>query len=185
VLAVEVEQVAVLEVGMELDLVDSGLDLCSPEHDLEVLLEEVGHSDGPGTAGLLDGLEVGPLLLQLLVRVGEEGRVDQVQVHIVEAEPGERGSEGGGRVLLLEAVDLGGDEKFLAGDAGCFDGCAELLLVPVCFSTVSSFLVSEVEIGVLAFCAIQVEESRPDRRLGHLDDRLVEARLSLSSVCGS
>lgn len=117
VLLVEGDEVAVLEVRMVLDLVDRGRDLCRLEDGLEMLLEEVGDANGLCAAGSLDGLEVGPLLLQLLVAVGEEGAVDEVQVDVVQAELLQREDECLFGVLLVRGADLGGDEELFAGNA--------------------------------------------------------------------
>lgn len=55
-LSVKVQKVAVLQIGVELDLVDGGRDLCRLEDGLDVLLEEVGDADGLGSTGFLEGL---------------------------------------------------------------------------------------------------------------------------------
>src|SRR5690606_41315405 len=120
VLLVEVVEVPMLQVGVELDLVDRGHDLCPLEDDLEVLLEEVGNTDGPGLAGRLDGLEVGPGAPELLRGLGPGG-VGEVEVDVAEAEL----SEGGGAGLrggeLVEG-GLGRNEDGLSRDARGADG---------------------------------------------------------------
>lgn len=138
VLLVERDQVAVLEIRVVLDLVNSGDHLGRLEDDLDVLLEEVGDADGLGLARGLDGLEVGPLLLQLLVRGGEPGPVEEVEVDVVEAQLLEGQLEGFLRGLLLLAVRLGGDEELAPGDAGRLDGRAELFFVSVHWALVSA-----------------------------------------------
>lgn len=133
----EGDEVAVLEVGVELDLVDGGDDVGGLEDVLDVFLEEVGEADGAGAARGLDGLELGPAALDLLlVDALPVGRVDQVEVDVVEAEllqrQGKGVLDGAGRL----GVVLCDDEELLAGDAGGLDGGAELLLVAVDWTSV-------------------------------------------------
>lgn len=131
VLVVEVEQVAVLQVRVELDLVDGRRDLGSPQDDLEMLLEEVGNADGLGFAGLLDGLHVGPFLLQDLIGAAVERDVDEVEVDVVQTQF----LQGGIKVLLgdlgIASGKLGGDKETLPGHARRLDAGPQLLLVVV------------------------------------------------------
>lgn len=65
-LAVVVEQIAVLEVRVILDLVDGGRDLGRLEDGLQMFLKKVGDSNGLGLAGFPEGFHLSPLGLQLL-----------------------------------------------------------------------------------------------------------------------
>lgn len=122
----------VLQVRVELDLVDGRLHHRRLQHRVEVLLDVVGHADRPGPARGPYRLHLGPLGLEDLgVAACEEGRVDKVQVDIVEPQLLQRCGE----VLLdgLVRLDrrLGRDKELLAGDAGRLDRGAEFLLVVV------------------------------------------------------
>lgn len=86
VLLVEGNEIAVLEIGVVLDLVDGGLDLGRLEDGLEVHLQEVGHADGLDTTRRLELLKLSPSLLQVLVSLSKPGTVDQVQIDVIEAE---------------------------------------------------------------------------------------------------
>lgn len=131
VLAVELDQVAVLEVRVVLDLVDGGRDAGGLEDDLEVLLQKVGHANGPGLARVLDSLDLAPDLLELLGRVGQVRRVHEVQVHVVELQLLEGQLKGLLHVLLLGAVELGRHVQLLTGRTSILDGETQLLLVAI------------------------------------------------------
>jgi hypothetical protein len=62
-----------------------------------------------------------------------EGLVDQVQIQVVEAEPGQRLGEGSLGAVLAAVLDpqLGGDEQLVPRDAAGGDGPADGLLVVV------------------------------------------------------
>lgn len=128
---VEVARFALLEGGTQLDLVEDrdhpGLVQRAPE----VGGPEVGHADGAGPA----------VCQQLLPRTpgvevavaGGGGPVDEVQVHVVEAELRQSGVERGeGRVVSLVVVpQLGGDEQLVPGNSRGGDGAADPGLVAV------------------------------------------------------
>jgi hypothetical protein len=59
--------------------------------------------------------------------------VDQVQVEVVEAEPGQRLLEGSLGAVLAPVLDpqLSGDEQLVPGDAAVGDGPADGFFVPV------------------------------------------------------
>lgn len=131
VLLVEGNEIAVLEIGVVLDLVDGGLDLGRLEDGLKVHLQEVGHADGLDTARCLELLELSPALLQVLVGLGEPRAVDQVQIDVLKAEllEGDVKRVNGGTLLL--GGDLGGDIELLPGNATGLDSLTKLLLVTV------------------------------------------------------
>lgn len=73
------EQVAVLQVRVELDLVDGRADFGGLEDRVQVRLEEVADADALGFAGREHLFHLRPALLEeLVVAFREEGRVDQV-----------------------------------------------------------------------------------------------------------
>lgn len=82
-LLVKRNEVAVLEIRMVLDLVNRRHHLGRLKNGLEVFLEEVGNSNGLGPTRSLDGLQISPLLLQILVVIGKERAVDQIEINII------------------------------------------------------------------------------------------------------
>lgn len=138
-LLVEGNEIAVLEIGVVLDLVDGGLDLGRLEDGFEVHLQEVGHADGLDTARLLELLELSPALLQVLVGLGEPGTMDQIQIDVVEAELLKGDVKRVNRGTLLLSGDLGGDKELLSGNATLLDGLTKLLLVAVNWSLSALF----------------------------------------------
>jgi hypothetical protein len=62
--------------GGLLTLINGWRDPGCGESCLEMFLEVVGHADGFGPAGFLDGFHLGPGALQLFWGLGPEGRVD-------------------------------------------------------------------------------------------------------------
>lgn len=73
----------VLQVGVEFNLVDCRRYLGCLKDGLEVFLDVIRDADGPGAARGLYGFHFGPFRLEDLWVVGEKGRVDQIQVHVV------------------------------------------------------------------------------------------------------
>lgn len=118
------QEVLALEVGVEFDLVNHGLQGSRRPDGLEVLRHEVGHTNGLGLARLLDLLHLGPSSLELGsvtgmiewvvhgvlgLALGKPGRVNQIQIDVVGLEL----LQGlGDRTLDVVNVgdDLGGDE---------------------------------------------------------------------------
>jgi hypothetical protein len=110
---------------MEFDLIDGGGDAGGGGEVVEVRREEVGDADGAEEAAAagfderLPGFEV--------EAAGGIGPVDEVEVEVVElgAEEGLLdGGEGQG-VGVVAAGEFGGDEEFVAREAGEADGVAE------------------------------------------------------------
>lgn len=130
-LLVEGNEIAVLEIGVILDLVDGGLDLGRLEDGLEVHLQKVGHANGLDTTRRLELLELSPTLLQVLIGLGEPGTVNQIQIDVVEAELLEGDVKRLNRGTLLLGGDLGGDIKLLPGNASFLDSLTKLLLVAI------------------------------------------------------
>jgi hypothetical protein len=71
-----------------------------------VLLEEVGHADGFGLAGLFDCFQGCPGFLQVLRRLGIERCVDEVEIYIIQPKFLQRGFKSGLYVLLLGAGEF-------------------------------------------------------------------------------
>jgi hypothetical protein len=144
------QEVLALEVGVEFDLVNHGLQSGRRPDGLEVLRQEVGHTNGLGLARLLDLLHLGPSSLELGsvtgviewvvhgvlgLALGKPGRVNQIQIDVVGLEL----LQGlGDRTLDVVNVDddLGGDEEFLPREAGFPDGNPDLRLGVVDFGTI-------------------------------------------------
>lgn len=82
-LLVERNEVAVLEIRMVLDLVNRRHYLGRLKNGLEMLLEEIGNSNGLGSTRSLDGLQISPPLLQFFVVVSEERTMDQIKINII------------------------------------------------------------------------------------------------------
>lgn len=119
-----------LEVRVQLDLVDGRDDGRRLDQLLQVLRVEVGDTDGLDPAVRVE-------LLEGLVRVdvlapGRQRPVDQIQVEVVQAEllQGRVERAERGVVPLVAVPELGGDEEFLAGDAGGGDGLARAPSLP-------------------------------------------------------
>lgn len=130
------EQVPMLQVRVKLDLVDGRRHGGGRQDGIEVRRKVVADADAARLARRLDGFHLSPLGLQLLgvvAAVGEEGRVDKVQIHVVEAELLQRGGE----TRLDRAFGawdvraLCHDVELLPGHAGLLDGFAEFLLIAV------------------------------------------------------
>lgn len=96
---------------MVLNLVDGWHDLGGLEDRLEVRLQEVANANATCAAAGLDGFKLGPLGLQLSIRGGKEGRVNEVKVHVVEAEFLEGGGDASLGVCGFGAGYFGGDEE--------------------------------------------------------------------------
>jgi hypothetical protein len=113
---------------MGLNLVDRGGDVVVVDEVLEAVGIEVRHADGLGEAFAVDLLHRSPGAV-----VVAEGLVDEVQVHVVQAEPLKRRLEGALCVVLAGLLDpeLGGDEQFAPRDAAAGDGSADGFLVLV------------------------------------------------------
>src|SRR4051794_18827154 len=103
-----------MEAGMQLDLVDGGDGVRLPFQPLEVLDPEVGDADRPRAALVADPLERLPGLDEAVLR--RRRPVDQVEVEVLHAEPGEALFEGRQRRVeaLLFVPELGRDEDILA-----------------------------------------------------------------------
>ena len=110
----------VLEVSVEFDLIDLGPHGACLEDGVEVGREEVRYADRLGFARAQDVFHLRPFLLQVLGLFGEVGRVDQVQVDVVQAKFFEGCVDGAGDVLDVDD-DFGGYEQFIARDFGGFD----------------------------------------------------------------
>ena len=118
------------EVRVQLDLVCRG-NHTSVQDVLQSLLREVRDADGAGLAGGLDLLERPPGVQVLaLLRLGP---VDEVQVHVVQAQALQGLVHGlqGGLVALVVVPQLGGDEQLLARDAAAGDRAPHTFLVAV------------------------------------------------------
>lgn len=152
VLAVEGDQVvAVLEVGVEFDLVDGGGVERGGQGGFQVALCVVGDADGSRFARLLHRFHLGPFLLEVGVGLGEEGGVDEVEVDVFEAELLEAGVDGRG-----DGGDVGdyfgGDEELFAGDLAGGDGGAEFGFGVVDFGAVE---VDVAELGGFGGCGYE------------------------------
>ena len=79
----------------------------------------------------MDGFHLCPFLLQLLLCLGEEGRVDKIQVDVVGLELSDGFGEVGFGVRRSETADFGCNEEFLAGDVGFLYCGTKLCFVPV------------------------------------------------------
>ena len=120
------------EERVQLHLVHGRHDLATVQEHVQMVRVEVGHTDRSG-----------PLLRQDLLSctVGGhrlvEGRGDrpmeQVQVHVVHAEPAETCVEGAEASLMAEVADpqLGGDEHFGPGDPAPRESFGHLALVEI------------------------------------------------------
>lgn len=124
------DEVAMLEVRMELDGVDCGWHLGGFEDRFQVFLEEVGHAYGLGPAGCLDGLHIGPLLLKGLGSLCWEGGMDEVEVNIIDTQSLEGRLERFRDGQAVGAV-LGDDVQFLSGHPRLLDGGTLFLFVPI------------------------------------------------------
>lgn len=71
-------------------------------------------------------------MLLEVIWVRRAGPVHEVEVDIVSLEVGKRPLDALGHALMPRVVELGGEEYFLARDAGSLDTIANLLLVAVC-----------------------------------------------------
>lgn len=159
-------QISVLQVWMELDLIDSGPNFGSLEDRLEVWLEEVADTNTLRlpTRGHLFHLR--PFLLELgvgIVTFGEERRMDQIEVDIVQPQLLQTRVDGAGDILNV-GNHFGGDEELVARHAALLDGIAQLLF------------------GIVDLGAVQVRVSRLDRQLGGIDQFLVLWRIRVRLV---
>ena len=136
---------ALLQPGVEFELVRGGDGGGVGEEALEFRVAEVGDADGAGFAGLqarfhgFPGVEVvggaGEDFVAAVFIFGHEGGapgegggpVHEVEVEVVGVEVLERGVEGGAHVVGVVRVvpEFGGDEDFGAGDAALLDGGAD------------------------------------------------------------
>ena len=128
-------EVAVLEVGVVFDLVDRRRVHGGLQRRFEVVLEVVRDSDRFGLAARLDLLHVSPFLLEVLVALGEEGLVDQVEIDVVQSQLLQARVNCTGDVVEVRG-DFGGDEEFVSGDLAGFDRSSELSLRIVHFGPV-------------------------------------------------
>lgn len=138
VLLAELDQLLVGQEGMDLDLVDGGLDLCEGQELLQTVDGPVGDTNGTGLAASINLLHGAPcglgvlselllddvlaigtdLGLVVLVLLSSNGPVDEEEVNVVEAEVLERVLERPLDLLrLVEVVpDLCADEEVLTLD---------------------------------------------------------------------
>jgi hypothetical protein len=128
---VKVEKVAVLEIWVVLNLVDGRLDLCCLENGLKMHLQEVGDTNRFCFARLLDLLQLGPALLEVLIGLGEPRTVDQIKIHVVEAKLLKGDLEGLDSRALLLSRNLRGDIKLLPGNTSSLDSLSKLFLIAV------------------------------------------------------
>ena len=152
---IEFDERALLEPGMEFELVGGGDDAAVGEEAFEFCFREVGDADGFCFSGLKEGFhgapgfeEVGVAGLDFAIGVfwdegggaGEGGGpVHEVEVKVVGVEVFEGGIEGGGDVVGVVGVvpEFGGDEDLGAGDAALLDGFAYSGLGAVAMRVVS------------------------------------------------
>src|SRR5690606_19298817 len=120
---------ALLEPGMELDLVERRGDAGSGDDVLDIVALEIGDADGPRLAFLpqadqrLPGFDI--------LAAKRRGPVDEVKIDIVGAQPLEARIHGpqGPLVALVVVPHLGGEEYLVAGKAGAPDRPAHAVLV--------------------------------------------------------
>ena len=134
-----------LEIGVEFDLVDRRPDLAGLKYSIKMRLQEITHTNSLGFARRKSRFHVFPLRLDEFgvdfrrvgrgLGVGEEGRVDEVEVDVVGVEFGEGGVERGGDVGDV-ADYFAGEVEGGAGDAAGFDGGGHLGLGVVDFGAV-------------------------------------------------
>lgn len=158
-LAHQVLVVDALEEGMGLDLVDGGGDLVVDDQVEQPVGVEVGDTYRLRCACAVEGFHGAPLSVDIA-----EGLVHQVQVEVVQTQPGQRGLERALGVVLGGCVldpQLGGDEQILAGDAAGLDGATDGFFVVVGGGSVQQ--------------AIAGGESVGDGALGVLGGDLVDA----------
>jgi hypothetical protein len=109
-------QGGLLEGRVELDLIDGGHDCRLGQQGVQMVLQEVGHPNGPDIAPGIDLLQGPPGVDEQ--SLGRDRPMDEVQVNEVKAERLPAGFEGLRRGALLPVAQLGGDEELLAGDTG-------------------------------------------------------------------
>jgi len=107
-LLVELNEIPMLQVRMIFNLINRRHDLRGLQNSLEILLQEIRHPDRLRLSTGVDSFQICPFLLQVLVGSGEEGRVDQVLVDVLQLQLLERQLE-----CFLRVLDFG------AGDLGC------------------------------------------------------------------
>lgn len=107
---------------MILNLINRGWNLGRLQNSLQMLLQKVRHSDGLSPARSLDGFQISPLCLQVLIRVGKPRSVDEVEVYVVEAQLLEGQVKRLEGWLLLLPVGFGSYEELVSWYAGCFNG---------------------------------------------------------------
>jgi hypothetical protein len=127
-LAHELLLVGALVERVRLDLVDRRDDLVVVDEVDQPVGEEVRHADGLREPFAVELLHRAPLAVVVAVRL-----VDEVEVHVIEAQPLQRRVDRALGVLLAGILDpqLGGDEQLLARDAALLDGPPHGLLVAV------------------------------------------------------
>lgn len=91
--------------------------------------DPLGHADRLGVAGLVEVLHLLPVALN--VAVAQPGRVDQVQVDILDAELLETLLHRLFGTFAIRAAPLGREPDLLAVQARLFQRLADFLLVPV------------------------------------------------------
>lgn len=198
VLQAELDEVVVGEEGVDLDLVDGGLDLGEGEELLQAFDGPVGDTDSLDLARLVELLDDAPrglwVLGELLVDdvlaisadlglvvvspLGSDGPVDEVQVDVVETELAQGLVEGMSDVLGLVHVvpELGANEEVLALQGGILlevvaDGITDLLLVLVEGSAVQ-VPVADLEglpDGLVALALGALVGEGAEAQAGHLD----------------
>ncbi len=127
----KVPDAALLEPGMQLDLVDDGRHAGFADDPLQMVLVEIRNADRLDAAGLpeLDQRLPG---LGIFVLAGHRP-VDQEQVDLLDAELVHRHVEGAQRriALVRTVAQLGRDEQFASRHAGAADRLSDPLLILV------------------------------------------------------
>ena len=122
-------RVPLLEEWVNLDLVHRGDDFRLRQELVEMARHEVADADGPCAPFAVDALERPPGIEPL----ARHRPVDEVEVDIIEAEPGQAGVERAQRavVALIVVPELGGDEYVRARHAALPQPLAHVVLVAV------------------------------------------------------
>jgi hypothetical protein len=138
-------QFRLLVAGVQLNLVDGRDNFCGLQQIVQVVCEEVGDTDGPDLVVFIQPLHLLPGLdVQVL---GRHRPMDEVQVHVIQAEDLAAVLECCLGPVLFTVPELGGDKDVLARNAGGCDRCSNSGLVAVGGSRVD-VAVSSLE-GVL------------------------------------
>ena len=180
-LLVEHVDLLLLEVGVDLDLVDGGLDACIRHHVSEHGHHAVAHADGLGETGINESLHLGPDDMVGWALNGPSWRVpvedgsdpvDQVQVEVVETELAQGLATGSLNIVVVIVPQLRGDVELGTGNSrldALRDCLSDLLLVSIDLGGVD-VAVSVLKNGLLYHLlgVLRVEEGSKtnDRDLG-------------------